>query len=39
MEWQKDQFNQGGDPQDEKRKFVSDMMEYLECAQILHGDD
>ena len=38
-EWQKDKWNQGEDLTDEKRKFVGDMMEYLECAQILHGDD
>ena len=40
-EWQKDQWNQGEplDNNDDQRKFVSDLMDYLDCAKIIHEED
>ena len=40
-EWQKDQWNQGEplDNDDDQRKFVSDLMDFIECTQILHSDE
>ena len=40
-EWQKDIWNEGEplDQGDTQRKFGTDLITYLKCAQIIHGED